>query len=97
MCKIPDSNKKLWGKLTGDIQLLAVITPYRTGGKDAALDIVFHSQALTPIVTDIQSITSVVGRIQTRGKRYIIDRTGGMIRPEFIPAEDPEEDEEEEE
>jgi hypothetical protein len=38
---------------------------------------------------------AVVGRIQTRGKWHLIDCTGGMVRPEFIPSE-MEEDEEEE-
>jgi hypothetical protein len=40
--------------------------PYRTGGKDAALDIIPHYQSIAPIVADIQSIMAVVGLIQTQ-------------------------------
>lgn len=36
------------------------------------------------IVTDLQSVVAVVGRVETRGSWKIIDRTGGLIRPEFV-------------
>ncbi|KAJ7763978.1 hypothetical protein DFH07DRAFT_867316 [Mycena maculata] len=84
VCKIPPDQ----------VRLLAVITPYKTGGKDAALGIVFHSQPLIQIVADIQSIMAVVGRIQSQGKWYIVDRTGGMVRPEFIPGDEGDEEDE---
>jgi hypothetical protein len=94
MCQLP-ADKRFWGRFAGKVRLLAVITPYRTGGLDAALGIVSHQQVKASVVVDIQSIMAVVGRIQTRGKWHLIDRTGGMVRPEFIPSE-MEEDEEEE-
>jgi hypothetical protein len=78
--------------LAGKVRLLAVLTPYRTGGRDAALDIVPHYQSPAPIVADIQSIMAVVGRIKAGGKWYLIDRTGGMMRPEFIPRDETEEE-----
>jgi len=87
VCKLP-SDRKFWGKFSGKVRLLAVITPYRTGGQDAALDIVRHFQATTPIVADIQSIMAVVGRVETRGKWYLVDRSGAMMRPEFIPSDE---------
>ncbi|KAJ7642387.1 hypothetical protein DFH06DRAFT_1097627 [Mycena polygramma] len=86
VCELPGS-KRLWGKLAGKTRLLAVITPYRTGGRDASNDIFPHSQFLTPIVADVQSVVAVVGRLATRGKGYLLDRSGGMVRPEFIPTE----------
>lgn len=94
VCKIPNNNHNLWGKLTGSLRLLAVITPYRTGGKDAALEIVQQFQPMAPIVADIQSVMAVVGRVQTRDRWYLIDRTGGMVRPEFIPGDEEEEEDE---
>lgn len=69
-----------------------MITPYRTGGKDAALDIVSHRQAMAPVVLDLQTVMAVVGRLQSRGKWFLIDRTGGMVRPEFVPSDVVEED-----
>ncbi|KAJ6451862.1 hypothetical protein C8R47DRAFT_998294, partial [Mycena vitilis] len=93
VCKLP-SNRKFWGKLTGHVRLLAVITPYSTGGKDAAVDIVSHRKALAPLVLDLQSVVAVVGRLETRGKWYLVDRTGGMVRPEFVPFEKEGDDEE---
>jgi hypothetical protein len=44
------------------------------------------------IITDLQGISAVVGRLETQGKWVIIDRTGGLIKPEFIPAAEMEED-----
>lgn len=83
----------MWGKSGGAVRILAVITPHRKG-KDAAIEIVACEKPTTPIVVDIQSVMAVVGRIGTRGKFFLVDRMGGMVRPEFIP---PELDEEEEE
>ena len=40
------------------------------------------------IVTDIQTVSVVVGRIRTRGKWTIVDRSGGLIKPEFVPSVD---------
>ncbi|KAJ7085226.1 hypothetical protein B0H15DRAFT_756108, partial [Mycena belliarum] len=75
LCTIPDNDNKLWGRLAGQVRLFAVITPCRTGGRDAARDIVAHAQSGAQIVADIQSVMAVVGRIQTRDKWYLIDRT----------------------
>ncbi|KAJ7829935.1 hypothetical protein B0H14DRAFT_3716279, partial [Mycena olivaceomarginata] len=91
VCQLPP-DRNFWGNLAGKVRLLAVLTPYRTGGRDAALNIVPHYQSTAPIVADIQSIMAVVGRIQSGGKWYIIDRTGGMMRPEFIPSDETEDE-----
>jgi hypothetical protein len=72
------------GKLAGEVRLLAVITPYRTGGQDAALQIVSHQHAMATVVLDLQSVMAVVGRVYSQGKWFPIDRTGGMVRPEFV-------------
>ncbi|KAJ7508160.1 hypothetical protein B0H11DRAFT_1704741, partial [Mycena galericulata] len=88
VCKLPPNNRhnrRVWGRLAGATRLLAVIIPYQTGGKDAAVDIVSHTKPTAPIVADIQSVMAVVGRLQVQGRWYLIDRTGGMVRPEFVP------------
>ncbi|KAJ7022514.1 hypothetical protein C8F04DRAFT_1194424 [Mycena alexandri] len=51
-----------------------------------------HSGFTSLLVTDLQSVVAVVGRIQTRGKWALVDRTGGLIRPQFIEADAEEED-----
>jgi hypothetical protein len=40
------------------------------------------------LVTDLQSVAGVIGRIQTQGHWAIVDRTGGFIRPEFVPDDE---------
>ncbi|KAJ7621835.1 hypothetical protein B0H17DRAFT_1290387 [Mycena rosella] len=82
VCDVPKG--ELWGGFSGKTRLLAVITPCSTGGKDATEEIVSYDRMTTQIVTDLQTISSVVGRIKTRGKWTIIDRSGGLIKPEFI-------------
>jgi hypothetical protein len=88
-CSLPDS--KELGSLAGKQRLLAVISPCkRTAGKDAALKIVTYSGLADPIVTDLQAIVAVVGRVETRGRWYLVDRTGGLIRPEFLQDDEEE-------
>ncbi|KAJ6516973.1 hypothetical protein DFH09DRAFT_940656, partial [Mycena vulgaris] len=77
---------KLWGAFSGQTRLLAVLTPCSTTGRDATQEIVSYIQTNTQLVTDLQSVSAVVGRIQTRGKWVIVDRTGGLIKLEFVPA-----------
>ncbi|KAF7372603.1 hypothetical protein MVEN_00123200 [Mycena venus] len=85
VCKLPP-NRKLWGQLAGKLRLLAIITPYRTGGQDAALKIVSHQHAAATVALDLQSVMAVVGRVHSQRKWFLIDRTGGMVRPEFVPS-----------
>ncbi|KAJ7206334.1 hypothetical protein GGX14DRAFT_367370 [Mycena pura] len=84
VCNLPAS-KKL-GFISNKTRLLAVITPCQnTAGKDAALVLTTYRGMGTPVVTDLQAVVAVVGRVQSRGTWTIIDRTGGLIRPEFVP------------
>ncbi|KAJ7721397.1 hypothetical protein B0H16DRAFT_1335362, partial [Mycena metata] len=93
VCKLP-GDRKFWRHFAGQVRLLADITPYRTGSRDAALEIVAHHQPTAPVIVDIQSVTAVVGRLQTRGTWHLLDRTGGMVRPEFVPSDELEVEEE---
>ncbi|KAJ7688114.1 hypothetical protein B0H17DRAFT_1135769 [Mycena rosella] len=90
-CQLPTGN--LWGAFSGQIRLLAVLTPCSTSGKDATQEMVTYTQTNSQIVTDLQSVSAVIGQIKTRGKWVIIDRTGGLIKPEFVPVAEMEEEE----
>jgi len=84
VCDLPAS-KKL-GSISNKRRLLAVITPCQnTAGKDAALQLTTYRGMGTPVVSDLQAVVAVVGRMESRGTWTIIDRTGGLIRLEFVP------------
>ena len=57
--EIPD--EKFWGDLRGTIALLAVITPCVTMGKDAAKMTTTYQHTTTQVVTDLRTISSVIG------------------------------------
>ncbi|KAJ6529819.1 hypothetical protein B0H19DRAFT_880788, partial [Mycena capillaripes] len=81
VCELPTN--KVFGAFSGQTRLLAVLTPCSTAGKDAAMEIVSYTQTNAQIVTDLQSVSAVIGRTATRGKWVIADRKGGLIKPEF--------------
>jgi len=76
--------ESVWRELTGQIQILVLITPWRTKGEDAAWTVTHYKRELAPIVTDIRNIRGVVGRIQSQGKWGIVDRNTGFARGTFI-------------
>lgn len=82
--EVPDS--KFWGVLRGKTRLLAVITPCITNGKDATNQLTIYNDTTTQIVTDLQAVECVVGRVLTRNRWGIIDRSGDSSRTEFIPS-----------
>lgn len=94
VCELP--KKTILRTLSGKKRLLAVITPCKsTHGKDASTEITTYRGMGSVIVVDLQCVVAVVGRVETRGSWKIVDRTGGLIRPEFVPdaqgdTEDPE-------
>lgn len=79
---------RIWGAFSGQCRLLAVLTPCSTLGQDATKGIVSYNRTTATFVTDIQTVSAVVGRIKSRGKWTIVDRTGGLIKPEFVPSVD---------
>lgn len=66
--------------------LLAVITPCVTSGKDATKKLTTYSQTTTQVVTDLRTIPSVIGRVQTRNRWGLVDRSDETSRTEFIPS-----------
>lgn len=73
-----------WGNMQGQTRLLAAITPCVTNGGDAAKKLTSYRTTTTQIITDLQAISSVVGRVQTRKWWGIIDRSGDYSRTIFI-------------
>ena len=82
--KVPDT--KFWGIFHGDTRLLAVITPCITNGRDATKHVTTYTDTTTQIVTDLQAVQCVVGRVQTRNMWGIVDRSIDSSRTEFIPS-----------
>jgi hypothetical protein len=77
---------EIWGKLQGKRQLLAVVTPCKTEGKDATRVVTEYTACKATIVTDLQAIQHVIGHAQRRNTWGIIDRSTEEARPEFIPS-----------
>jgi len=72
--------------LRGKRLLLALLTTSSTNGQDATKKVVTYVENTTQIVTDLQVVSCVVGRIQTRNRWGIIDRSGDLARTEFIQS-----------
>ncbi|KAJ7027107.1 hypothetical protein C8F04DRAFT_965593, partial [Mycena alexandri] len=86
-CVLPKD--KTLGIVSGKRRLLAVIHPCKnTRGKDAALEHTNYTELANVLVTDLQSVVAVVGRLKTRGRWSIVDRTGGLIHPQFVHVPD---------
>ncbi|KAG8905503.1 hypothetical protein FRC00_013220 [Tulasnella sp. 408] len=71
--------------------ILGYITPYKTGNVDAteALASFTDRDQQTSQFFDIRTIQAVVGRIKTRGRWYIVDRSEGCARTVFVDDETP--------
>ena len=85
-CALPD--KPFWKAYRGKTVLLAVITPCRTQGLDASKELTRYKDTTTTIVTDIRAVSSVVGRVLSRKKWGIVDRSGEYARTDFIARDD---------
>ncbi|KAJ7147400.1 hypothetical protein C8R43DRAFT_1195630, partial [Mycena crocata] len=59
VCKVPKGKK--WRGFADQTRLLAVITPCATDGKDATQGIVLYNRVTSAIVTDIETVSVVVG------------------------------------
>ena len=80
-------NSDFWTpEFRGMTVLLAVITPCITLGKDATKEVTTYTQTTTQIVTDLRAISAVIGRVWTRNRWGIVDRSEETSRTEFIPS-----------
>jgi len=90
VCNLPVDT--FWGSFSGTTRLLAMLTPCKTLGKDAANEKTSYTHMTKPIIIDLRTIVAVVGRVETRGRWAIIDRTGGLVKPTFLEDEEDEMD-----
>jgi len=63
-----------------------VITPYKTDGKDATKVVTEYTLSTATIVTDLQAVQCVVGRVQRQKTWGIIDRSMDEAMPEFVSS-----------
>jgi hypothetical protein len=58
-----------------------------TNGKDATSELTTYSKTTASIITDLQTICAVVGRVESRKKWGIIDRGEGLVNTAFVEPE----------
>jgi hypothetical protein len=91
MCALGD--ERVWGSFRNTTQLLAVITPFKTKGEDAAMRLTHYKDTATSIVTDIRNIKRLAGRVESRGEWGIVDRSNDLAHGTFVVDEQAEQGE----
>ena len=82
---IPD--QQFWGpQFQGKTMLLAIITPCVTLGKHVTKTMTTYSQTTAQVITDLCTISSIIGWVWTRNRWGIIDKSKETSRTEFIPS-----------
>ena len=81
VCSLGD--ERIWGDSRNSMLLLALVRPVKSDGEDAALTTVIFSQYLAPVITDLRNVKAVVGRVETRRRWGIVDRSMGIAKPAF--------------
>jgi len=80
--------ENVWGHFKGTTQILVLITPCKTtGGSDAAKSYVSYKETHVSIIIDLRNVKAVVGRIFSRGRWGIIDRSTRIASATFNPGE----------
>ena len=79
--------QRVWKDLKELTLVLALIKPAKTNGEDASVVTTSFSQFSADVITDIQSIKAVIGRVETRGWWGIIDRSTTTARTTFAADE----------
>ncbi|KAF5347459.1 hypothetical protein D9757_013823 [Collybiopsis confluens] len=83
ICKIPDTS--FWGAdLRGRTKIIAIIAPCNTKGKDATQEVVEYTKLTAMIATDLQTISAVIGKVATRGRYGLIDRSEASMKTAFV-------------
>lgn len=83
---VPDH--PFWRELQGKLLLVATITPCVTQGKDATKENVLYRKYAASVMVDLRVVEATVGRVQTRGRWGIIDRSGDGARTIFTNPDD---------
>lgn len=83
VCELPDDD--IFQYLKGKTCLLALVIPCNADGCDATgvAGPATYTTVAAPVITDLRSIKAVVGRVQSRGKWTIIDRSREIARAAF--------------
>ena len=68
-------SQNCWRELKNTHQLLALIKPCKTNGKDASHHVVQYEDMKESIITDVRNIKAVVGRVKSRGRWIVVDRS----------------------
>jgi hypothetical protein len=79
------NEERIWKTLRNSTLLLALITPAATDGQDATVAVTHFSRFAAPVITDVRSIKAAIGRVQSRKKWGIIDRTPNLAQAVFAP------------
>ncbi|KAG1743595.1 uncharacterized protein EDB91DRAFT_1051152, partial [Suillus paluster] len=84
--------KAIWGTHQNSLHILAVIAPCYTDGRDASQILVEYKKFLPIIVSDVCNIKAAVGRVNTRRRWGIIDRTINAACASFADVDEYNED-----
>ncbi|KAF8128237.1 hypothetical protein EV363DRAFT_1585187 [Boletus edulis] len=85
VCQLGDEG--VWRHYSHSTHILALIIPVKTEGQDASTTTTYFSKFLAPIITDIRNVKAVVGRVETRNRWGIVDRSVGLAKTTFVPDE----------
>lgn len=86
VCELPDDD--IFQYLRGKTCLLALMIPCNTDGHDATRQRTTYTTVAAPVITDLRAIKAVVGRVQSRGKWTIIDRSREIAHAVFAEEGD---------
>jgi hypothetical protein len=89
----PLDNEKVWGSLRNTTCLLAVVTPFRTQGEDAAITLTHYQETTASIVTDVRNIKRLAARVESRGRWGIVDRSIDLAQGTYVVDEQSSSDE----
>ncbi|KAH9911718.1 uncharacterized protein B0H18DRAFT_1163387 [Fomitopsis serialis] len=86
VCQL-SNDRQLWDQYANQTILLALLTPCQTHGRDATEELTWYTTYLKPRILDIKAIQCVVGRVYSRNKWGIIDRSDDQARTLFVDTE----------
>ncbi|KAI0646642.1 hypothetical protein C8Q79DRAFT_908784 [Trametes meyenii] len=82
-CYLDPEQQPIWGDSSGATLLLTLIRPCKTNGEDAAITVTHYRDVRADIIIDVQAIQAVIGRVKSRKRWGIIDRSNGLARTVF--------------
>ena len=89
-CYVTPSDDAFWGIHSNRHFLLAQVTPCKTNGRDGAKELTSFKApqaSESQVIVDLQTITSKIGRVETRGRWGIIDRSTEAAKTVFYEVD----------